>query len=155
MMMKLLALLMLSSSFAMAQVTVAGPEGDCGFSEFQPIRIAHYVERSVEDKVTPQYPPAAKVAGLAGAVRVRVLINSMGLVERTCPEFEVGLPRPDRSLGVAAEAGALQWKFVPHFGFSKDDGLNFKYAQDVLIFMFDPDGPKQVQDKDMTSRPHL
>jgi len=59
----------------MAQVIVTGPEGDCGFSKLQPIRIPHYVERGAVSKVTPEYPPAAKAAGITGTVRVRVLID--------------------------------------------------------------------------------
>jgi TonB family protein len=135
-MLRLLAFLVATSSIVTAQITVSGPEGDCGFSAFKAIRIPHYVDRSVLNKVTPQYPSASKVRGLTGAVRVRILIDAEGQVQETCPEFIRGEPQPDRSLVVAAEAAALQWKFVPHFGFSKDEGLQFKYAKDVLIFNF-------------------
>lgn len=126
----------LTSSLALAQVTELGPEGDCGFSKLQPMIITHYVQRDVTRKISPEYPPAAKAKGVTGTVRVRILINSNGLVEKTCPEFVVNQRHPDRSLVIAAEAAALRWTFVPHFGFSSNDGLRFKYVQDVLIFDF-------------------
>jgi TonB family protein len=141
------ALFVLAGSLAMAQVTVAGPEGDCGFSKLQPTQIAHYVERGAVTKVTPQYPPAAKADGIAGTVRVRVLINSRGLVQRTCPEYVKDQPRPDRSLVIAAEAAALQWAFDPNFGFTGHEGLRFKYARGVLIFNFVLDEPKKDASK--------
>jgi hypothetical protein len=91
-----------------SQTVTTGLEGDCGFSKLQPRQIAHYIERSAVNKVTPQHPPAAKVKGITGAVRVGVLINKQGLVARTCPEYVKGQPKPDRSLVIAAEAVALQ-----------------------------------------------
>lgn len=140
---RLAALLSLTLSLALAQVVVTGPEGDCGFARLQPIRIAHYVERGALVKVTPQYPLAAKAGGIYGVIRVRVLINKQGLVERTCPEFVKDEPRPDRSLVVAAEAAALQWSFDPNFGFGTQEGPRFKYAQGVLVFNFAADAAKE------------
>ena len=126
-----------------AQVTVSGPEGDCGFSSSRPLQISHYVERAAVHKVTPQYPPAAKVNGVTGTVRVRVLINKRGLVERTCPEYVKNQPHPEGSLVIAAEAAALQWSFSPNFGLQPEPpaGTGLGYAQGVLIFNFVLDEP--------------
>ena len=137
-------LLLFAGRLAVAQVTVTGPEGDCGFGAFRPIQISHYVERAALVKANPQYPPAAKANGATGTVRVRVLINSRGLVERTCPEYVRSEPRPDRSLVVAAEAEALQWSFSPNFGFQSKltAGGRLTYAKGVLIFKFVLDEPK-------------
>lgn len=144
---RFIALLLLAGRFATAQVTVTGSEGDCGFSKLQPLRIAHYVERGAVTKSTPQYPPAAKANGVVGTVRVRVLINSQGFVERTCPEYVKDQSRPDRSLVIAAEAAALQWAFDPNFGFASHGGLRFKYVQGVLVFNFVLDEPKKDTSK--------
>src|SRR5258708_38254284 len=103
----------------MAQVVVSGPEGDCGFAKLAP-RILQYVEKGALRRVKLRYPPVALAKGLTGSVRVRVLIDNKGLVERTCPEYEKDKPRPDRSLVIAAEAAALQWTFDPNF--SAQDG---------------------------------
>jgi hypothetical protein len=130
------ALLFLVARFAVAQVSVTGPEGDCGFSKLLPTEIAHYVERGAVIKVTPQYPLAAKADGTTGTVRVRVLINGQGLVQKTCPEYVKDQPRPDRSLVIAAEAAALQWTFDPNFGFGGQGTPRFKYARGVLVFNF-------------------
>ena len=132
---------------AVAQVTVTGPEGDCGFSKIPSTEIAHYVERGVLTKVTPQYPPAAKADSTTGAVRIRVLINGQGLVQGTCPEYVKDQPRPDRSLVIAAEAAALQWTFEPNFGFGGQGTPRFKYARGVLVFNFALDEPKKEDSK--------
>ena len=146
-MIRFAAFLVVAGHLAKAQVTVTGPEGDCGFSKLQPIQITHYVERGVVTRVTPQYPPAAKADGITGAVRVRVLIDSRGLVQRTCPEYVKNEPRPDRSLVIAAEAAALQWAFDPNFGLASKESPRFKYASGVLIFNFVLDEPKKDPSK--------
>jgi len=147
MMGRIVALLVLGGSVVCAQVTVTGSEGDCGFSKFQPVRISNYVERGAVAKPLPKYPLAAKAAGVTGMVRVRVLINRKGLVQRTCPEYIKDQPRPDRSLVIAAEAAALQWTFDPNFGFGTQPGPVFDYARGVLIFNFVLDDPEQIEAK--------
>lgn len=108
------------------------------------LHISHYVERGAVAKPSPQYPLAASTTGITGTVRVRVLINRKGLVQRTCPEYVKGQPRPDRSLVVSAEAAALQWTFVPNFGLDGQAPLAFDYARGVLIFDFILDEPKEA-----------
>ncbi len=129
-----------------AQITETGPEGDCGFSKLQPRQIAHYVETGAVNKVTPQYPLATKAKSVTGIVRVRVLINRKGLVEKTCPEYIKGQPKPDRTLVVAAEAAALQWTFNPNFGVQPGDGVRFEFAQGVLTFNFALDEVQRKQE---------
>lgn len=146
-MVRIVALSILAGTVAHAQVTVTGPEGDCGFSMFQPREIAHYVERGAVAKPSPLYPLAAKDAGITGTVRVRVLINKKGLVQRTCPEYVKDQPRPDRSLVIAAQATALQWTFDPNFGFGSQPGPVFDYVRGVLIFNFVLDDPKKAEPK--------
>jgi TonB family protein len=141
---RLTTIIFFVSQLCIAQETVLGPEGDCGFSKFHPLRISHYVENDATARVTPQYPPAAKANGTTGTVRVQVLVNEQGLVERTCPEFVKGQARPDRSLVVAAEAAALQWSFSPNFGLQSESRAGpLKYAWGVLIFNFVLDEPKK------------
>ena len=144
---KVVALLVVAGGVAAAQVTVSGPEGDCGFSKMRTRHISHFVERGALAKASPQYPLAAKDAGIAGTVRVRVLINRKGLVQRTCPEYVKDQPRADRSLVVAAEAAALQWTFNPNFGFGGQAPPAFDYARGVLIFNFVLDEAKKAVPK--------
>ena len=136
-----------------AQVTVAGPEGDCGFSKLRPSRMTHFVQRGAVTKATPQYPPAAKAKGLSATVRVRILINKHGLVERTCPEYVKGEPKPDRSLVIAAEAAALQWIFDRNFGIEPSRGIHFDYVEDVLVFKFVPEEPNKDNSKHESDDP--
>ena len=60
------------------------------------------------------------------------------MVEKTCPNYVKGKPKPDRSLVIAAEAAALQWKFPNNFGFSINDKIEFRfdYIENLLIFNF-------------------
>ena len=117
-----------------AQVLVKGTEGDCGFSQLKTTRFSHFDK---DLKVVPQYPPAAKASGITGTVQVRILINKDGLVEKTCPNYVKGEPKPDRSLVIAAEAAALQWKYPKNFGFpSLPNDLTFDYIEEMLIFYF-------------------
>jgi TonB family protein len=122
--------------FTLPLKTVAGPEVDCGFSKLRPSRISEFTNRAVIKKATPEYPPAAKAKGMTGTVRIRILINKQGLVERTCPLYGASEPQPDRSLVTAAEAAALQWTFQPNFGFPPGHLLGFDYIQDILEFEF-------------------
>lgn len=140
-------MLILARTVACAQETVTGPEGDCGFSKFQPRQIAHYVERAAVAKPSPFYPLAAKDAGITGTVRVRVLINRKGLVQSTCPEYVKDQPLPDRSLVIAAQATALQWTFDRNFGFGRQAGPVFDYARGVLVFNFVLDEPRKAAPK--------
>ena len=140
---KLILLFLLGCQLALAQVTESGPKADCGFSAFHPIRVSDFLPRAVLHREEPQYPRATKASGITGTVRVRVLININGFVERTCPEFVVSLPRPDRNLVIAAEAAALQWTFTPNFGFTSKNIPRFKYIEDGLIFKFTLDPSKK------------
>lgn len=134
---RLATIILFTGQLSIAQETVLGREGDCGFSKFHPLRISHYIENDAINKVTPQYPPAAKASGTTGTVRVRVLVNTQGLVERTCPEYVKGQVNSDPSLVIAAESAALQWLFRPNFGLeSESHNGPLKYAWGVLIFNF-------------------
>src|SRR5207247_1421464 len=132
---------------ASSQTVTRGPEGDCGFSKLKPQHVTHFVERGALTKVTPQYPPASKAKGISGTVRVQVLINKDELVERTCPVYVKGEPRPDRSLVIAAEAAALQWTFYRNFGIQPGNDIRFNYAEGVLVFRFVPDEPSKDASK--------
>jgi hypothetical protein len=67
------------------------------------------------------------------------------LVEKTCPYYAKWRPKPDRSLVIAAEAAALQWKFDKNFGFplSENNSFRFDYIEKGLVFNFVLDGSKE------------
>lgn len=146
---KLATVILISALRLSAQQLVQGPEGDCGFSEFHPRHMSHFVDKGALTKATPQYPLAAKAKSLGGTVQVRVLINKNGLVERTCPVYVRQEKAPDRSLVVSAEAAALQWTFKPNFGIEPVGGIRFDYIHGVIMFQFDPEtksvGPETTQ----------
>lgn len=134
-----LAILVVASVFGLGgQVLVPGPDGDCGVSDFHARQIAHFVDKGAVTRITPQYPPAAKATGIGGEVRIKIVVNKQGLVERTCPVYVRSERRPERSLVVAAEAAALHWVFKPNFGIESVGGVRFDYVYDVVLFRFDP-----------------
>jgi len=139
----LVMILIAAISLQAAQILVPGIDGDCGFSKLKTMRFSHFDE---ESRVLPQYPPAAKAAGITGTVYVWILINKDGLVEKTCPNYEKGKPVPDKSLVIAAEAAALQWRFDKNFGLPSADGidkLRFNYIEKRLDFNFVLDDPNE------------
>jgi TonB family protein len=87
-------------------------------------------------KAKPQYPPAAKAKGITGKVRVKIIVNNEGFVERTCPMRISGALETDQRLTVAAEAAALQWTFQPNFGLIVIGELKLNYVEDILDFEF-------------------
>jgi TonB family protein len=134
-----LAILVVASVLGLGgQVLVPGPEGDCGLSELHARQMAHFVDKGAVVKIAPQYPPAAKAKRIGGEVRIKIVVNKQGLVERTCPVYVRSERRPERSLVVAAEAAALHWTFKPNFGIDSAGGVRFDYVYDVVLFRFDP-----------------
>jgi len=117
-------------------VSIAGAETNCDFSKYKPRRVSHFADRLAINKVTPQYPPAAKARGITGKVRVKILVNKDGFVERACPIHVSGALEPDQRLTVAAEAAALQWTFQPNFGLTVVGELKLNYVEDILTFEF-------------------
>lgn len=134
-----LTILALGSAVGLCgQVLVRGVEGDCGQSAYHARHLAHFVDKGAIKRITPQYPPAAKAKGVGGEVRIKIIVNKQGLVERTCPMYIPSGSRPDRSLVVAAEAAALNWTFKSNFGIIPSEGVRFDYVYDVILFKFDP-----------------
>jgi hypothetical protein len=126
-----------------AQTLVDGAEGDCGFASYRAGRITHFIEKGAVSKVVPIFPPAAKAKSLSAIVRVRLLVNKQGLVERTCPVYVDGQAKPDRILVIAAEAAALQWIYPPNFGIKPGDGIKINYVEGIVTFDFVPEPKKE------------
>jgi hypothetical protein len=122
-----------------AQQLEFGSEGDCGFAALKPSLVSHFVDTAALSKVSPKYPVALKALGSGGKVYVRLLVNSSGQVERTCPEYPRGQARPHRSLVVAAEAAALEWRYKPNFGIVATGGSpKLRYIEGTIAFDFVP-----------------
>jgi TonB family protein len=115
--------------------SIAEAETACDFAEYKPMRMSHF-DRLATDKVEPQYPHAARAKGIAGTVRVKVLVNRDGFVEKACAMHISGEPEPDQRLTTAAVAAALQWKFQPNFGITVIGELKVNYVEGILNFAF-------------------
>ena len=103
-----------------------GPLTECDFGRYKPVRISKKIP--VIKQITPRYPPLAQKARVKGNVQVKVLIDGKGNVVQACAIS--GHPL----LKGAATTAALQWKFEPHFGFSRSTKI--RYVQDVIGFNF-------------------
>ena len=115
--------------------SIARAETKCDFSKYRPMRMSHFNRLAIV-KAKPQYPPAAKAKGITGKVRVKILVNKDGLVERACTIHVSDAPEPDQTLAAAAEAAALLWTFQPNFGFTTIGELKLSYVEDILDFDF-------------------
>ena len=103
-------------------------EKDCLFLEFNPGRISHLAQRTVIERVKPDYPQSAVDEGIEGSITVMILIDRDGNVVKSCA------PRGAPLLQEAAERAALKWKFKPNFGHEKPGKL--KYVIDAVVFDF-------------------
>jgi hypothetical protein len=125
--------------FIFLQAKTAEAQINCDFSRFKPRRMSHFAERMAITKIKPQYPPAAEAKGISGTIQIKILVNKNGFVERTCPLYISGVPKPDRGLAITAEAAALQWIFRPNFGLTVIGELQLNFVEDILIFEFNPE----------------
>jgi TonB family protein len=123
------------------------PQGDCGFSKLRARHVSDFVDRAVIARVTPEYPEEAKSKRPSGNVRVAVLIDKQGRVEKTCPVFVRGELKPQPGLIAAAETAALQWRFKPDFGLDNSQDVSFDYIEGVIIFKFVPPPLENDQNK--------
>ncbi len=139
--------LLLITSLLQASPDLARSTEDCGFSQYRRAHKAHFVEENAVSKVTPEYPDEAKAKGLSGTVRIRILVNKQGRVEKTCPVYLADEPKPHRMLVAAAEAAARQWVFRPNFGFPNDWKVkSARLLEAVLVFQFVPPKPSKTTD---------
>lgn len=99
----------------------------CDFSAYQPTRISDWLPAGVVETARPTYPAEARLKGIAGTVRVFVLINRQGHVQKVC---SIG-PSELRS---SAEAAAVEWRFKRP---TINEGIDpFGYIQETLTFNF-------------------
>jgi len=103
----------------------------CDFSTYHPMRISDWLPGGIVKRATPSYPADARRQGIRGTVKVFVLINRDGAVERVCSNGPSALRK-------AAEAAAVQFRFRrPTINQGTDP---FGFIQETLVFRFVPDG---------------
>ena len=100
---------------------------DCDFSAYTPMRISDWLPGGILKAVKPLYPAEAKLHRVAGLVKVGILINKQGRVERVCSTGPEAL-RP------AAEVAASEYRFRR---LTINEGTDpFGYIQETLFFEF-------------------
>ena len=73
-----------------------------------PLRISHWAEGNLVQRVQPLYPPLARQARIQGAVQLRAIISKTGTIERLT--VESGPPM----LVKAAIDAVQQWRYRPY-----------------------------------------
>ena len=111
-------------------------KSDCNFTVYRPLSISHLLLKAVVKEVKPQYPAAARFAGIKGEVIVRILVDRKGDVKQAC--VVSGHPL----LRAAARKAALEWKYKENFGVSENFGVTVKqpkklrFIQTEIVFRF-------------------
>ncbi len=103
-------------------------ESSCDFSSYSPFAFDHFLPSGLVKKVVPIYPAAARAVGAHGIVRVKILVNRIGVVKDAC--VIEGHPLLRASAIDAARAS----QFKRNFGLSLPQRR--RYIQDVLVFDF-------------------
>ena len=75
----------------------------------RPLQISHVMEGNLMRRIQPMYPPAAKLAGLQGAVVLQATISREGKVE------EIAVVDGNPILARAAVAAVKQWLYRPYY----------------------------------------
>lgn len=109
-------------------------ENLCDFSEYEPVRVSHFVSSSLLEKSEPQYPDEAKTKGISGVVSVKILVDGDGNVFKAC-----ALDGPEELRAVSEEA-ALKWRFRRNR--AKDSKVS--YVVDGITFRFILDGEEST-----------
>ena len=81
------------------------------------------------NKPKPAYPPEAKERGLAGEVKIKVLINTRGEVEQAC------VAEGDSVLAEAAKRAAFGSKFGPYWG-NQLIKEGYSHGEGILTYRF-------------------
>src|SRR5690606_32030294 len=89
-------------------------ERKCSFKEYNPVIQSHALLGSAIEKFQPDYPAAAKLAGISGNVEVVIIVDKKGVVVETCVS-EGPIP-----LRAVAQSAAAKWRFKPNFGFQME-----------------------------------
>ena len=74
-----------------------------------PLQISQVLEGNLIQRIQPMYPPAAKLAGLQGAVVLQAIISREGKVE------EIAVVDGNPILARAAVAAVKQWLYRPYY----------------------------------------
>lgn len=99
----------------------------CEFSDYNPLRISHFLQGALLKRIKPIYPAEALRKKVEGTVYVRILVDRNGRVSQTCAQGPELLQK-------AAEDAARQWQFKKNFGLGGMSTSN--YVIDTIVIPF-------------------
>ena len=105
----------------------------CDFSSFHPVTLSGLggLGAPAISKPQPAYPPEAKARGIEGLVKIKVLLNTRGEVERAC------VLEGDETLGQAALGAALRSRFGSLWS-KQMVRAGSSYGEGVITYRFVP-----------------
>jgi hypothetical protein len=115
--------------FAQRKTSVIDKE--CNFSKYKPLRVSHFLQMALIGQIQPKYPAAGKAVRAQGEVRVKILVDRNGKVQKACAVEGHPLLR---STSLYA---AYRSRFKSNFGFSKASTFKGKqFITDELVYNF-------------------
>jgi hypothetical protein len=132
--MKLIFLAIIFTVFTihcLAQQNTPAIAEKCDFSEYKPLKVDHFLQMALIQQVQPQYPTDGKSVRAAGNVRIKILVDRSGKVQKACAVE--GHPL----LQSSALSAAYKSRFKSNFGFSKASAFRGEqYITDELVYNF-------------------
>ena len=103
---------------------------ECDFSKYRPLKVSHFLQMALVEQIQPKYPAVGKAVRAQGKVRIKILVDRNGKVQKACAVE--GHPL----LQSTSLYAAYKSRFKSNFGFSKASFKGKQFITDELVYNF-------------------
>jgi hypothetical protein len=94
----------ISRCLAQSKASVIAKE--CDYSKFKPLKIDHFLQAALIKQFRPEYPAVGKAVRAQGKVRIKILVDRNGTVQKACAIEGHSLLQPTFRYGFFSSQGA-------------------------------------------------